>query len=165
MNVLGISLIMILAILVLLVLLYIVAWYGAHDFDKILKITYKQFISMYAINPNSWKLVDDYTVQYTYPSCRSMPKAQWFYFGPIDTLKYQHFCRVKKAQIPKEILKAFQKDIDNYKEQYSKDLEKKVKEIDNFISEHEIIDEKWKDDLKNVILRIYNDFEESKKAQ
>lgn len=165
MNVLGISLIMILAILVLLVLLYIVAWHGEHDFDNIFKITYKQFISMYAINPNSWELVDDFIVRYIYPSCRSMSKAQRFYFGPIDTLKYRHFRRVKKAQIPKEILKAFQKDIDNYKEQYSKDLEKKVKEIDDFISEHEIIDEKWKDDLKNVILRICNNFEESKKAR
>lgn len=162
MNVLGISLIMILAILVLLVLIYIVNWYGEHDFDNIFKITYKQFISMYAINPNSWELVDDFIVRYI---CRSMSKAQRFYFGPIDTLKYRHFRHVKKAQIPKEILKAFQKDIDNYKEQYSKDLEKKVKEIDNFISEHEIIDEKWKDDLKNVILRIYNNFEESKKVQ
>lgn len=88
-----------------------------------------------------------------------MSKVQWFYFGPIDTLKYWHFRHVEKAQIPKEILKAFQKDIDNYKEQYNKDLEKKVKEIDDFISEHEIIDEKWKEDLKNVILRICNDFE------
>ena len=99
----------------------------------------------------------------------SIPAALETFFvglvGLIDTLKYQHFYRVEKAQIPKEILKAFQNDIDNYKEQYNKDLEKKVKEIDDFISEHEIIDEKWKEDLKNVILRIHNDFEESKKAQ
>ena len=158
---LGIFLIIILSISVLV---YIITWNEKHDFDCILKINYKQFISMYAINPKAWELADNYTVQYTYSGCRSMSKVQWFYFGPIDTLKYWHFRRVEKTQIPKEILKALQKDIDNYKEQYNKDLEKKVKEIDDFISEHEIIDEKWKDDLKNVILRIYNDFEESKKA-
>ena len=79
--------------------------------------------------------------------------------------KISTFLQYRKSSNTKEILKAFQNDIDNYKEQYNKDLEKKVKEIDDFISEHEIIDEKWKEDLKNVILRIYNDFEESKKAQ
>ena len=162
MIVLGILLIIILGILVLV---YIFYWTDAHDSSYMLKITYKQFISMYAINPNSWKLVDNYTVKYTYSGCKSMSKIQWFYFGLIDTLKYRHFCCVEKAQIPKEILKAFQKDIDNYKEQYNKDLEKKVKEIDDFISEHEIIDEKWKDDLKNVILRIYNNFEKSEEAR
>lgn len=163
MIILGIFLIITLGVLVLV---YITTWVEAHDdFDHILKITYKQFISMYAINPKAWELANDYAVQYIYPSCRSMSKIQWFYFGPIDTLKYWHFRRVEKTQIPKEILKAFQKDIDNYKEQYNKDLEKKVKEIDDFISEREIIDEKWKDDLKNVILRICNNFEESKKAQ
>lgn len=139
MIVLGILLIIILGVLVLV---YIFFWDDAHDSSYILKITYKQFISMYAINPKAWEMADNYNVKYSYPGCRSMSKDQWFYFGPIDTLKYWHFRRVEKAQIPKEILKAFQKDIDNYKEQYNKDLEKKVKEIDDFISEHEIIDEK-----------------------
>ena len=102
MFVLGIFLIIILAVFLIL---YMVVWAEAHDFDCILKINYKQFISMYAINPKAWELADNYTVQYTYSGCRSMSKVQWFYFGPIDTLKYWHFRRVEKTQIPKEILK------------------------------------------------------------
>lgn len=53
----GILLIIVLGVLVLLSIIF---WVEVHDdFDYILKITYKQFVSMYAINPKAWEMADN----------------------------------------------------------------------------------------------------------
>lgn len=101
-----------------------------------LKIKFKQFLAMYKIEPNRWTLDRDGTV--CYDKCTEY-LHQWFYFSPIDYLRYKSFYRGRKKYKQKlnsdakweKIIISWQKDIDKYKEKYTKELQYKIEEINN----------------------------------
>lgn len=62
---------------------------------------------------------------------------QGFYFSPIGLLRYKLFYKKKKKNKQKtivdnkweKVIVSWQKDIDKYKEKYTKELQNKIKEI------------------------------------
>lgn len=94
-----------------------------------LKIKFKQFISMYKIAPEKWHLYEDGTVSYE----KSKYSLQYFYFSPIDYLRYFAFLKGrhkrKTEQQWLEIAKKWQNDIGEFQESYIKELQNKIKEI------------------------------------
>lgn len=94
-----------------------------------LKIKFKQFISMYKIAPEKWSLCDDGTVAYE----KSKYSIQWFYFSPIDYLRYYAFLKGRhKRKIEQqwlEIAKMWQNDIGEFQNGYIKELQNKIKDI------------------------------------
>ena len=149
--------------------------------NKMLKITFDQFKNLYYMNPDAWKISEDLdSVGYEYQTTvrtnyydangyrqtrESLTTAkEWFTFGFIDTLRYRKWRKNELNAIPKEILKSWQKDIENFKIKTAKDLEKQVEQIEKYMDEHPSEDEQWKENLKNVLLRICNRIEERKKT-
>lgn len=94
-----------------------------------LKIKFKQFISMYQMAPGKWYLYDDGTVSYE----KSKYSIQYFYFSPIDYLRYFAFLKGrhkrKTEQQWLEIVKMWQNDIGEFQNGYIKELQNKIKDI------------------------------------
>ena len=110
----------------LLCFFWILSWSISKDG---LKIKFKQFISMYEIAPEKWYLYEDGTVAYE----KSKYSLQYFYFSPIDYLRYFVFLKGRhKRKIEQqwlEIAKLWQNDIGKFQEDYVKELKNKIKEI------------------------------------
>ena len=109
-------------------------WYGSKLANG-LKIKFNQFLTMYRIDPNRWILDRDGTVLYEKYCANEI--HQWFYFSPIDYLRYKHFYRKKDKEKKKlksdnkweKVIISWQEDIDKYKEKYTKELQNKIKEF------------------------------------
>ena len=130
------------------------------------------------MNPKAWNIESELTVTYSYSTeetqwspmrncytTYSAPKHQYFEFGYFDSFKYKKWRKEQLAMYPEELVAAFQKDIDNYKEKVAKELEKQVQQIEQYMNNYDDNDEQWKENLKNVLLRICNRIEERKKTQ
>lgn len=110
----------------LLCMVWIIGWSISKEG---LKIKFKQFISMYQMAPEKWYLYDDGTVSYE----KSKYSLQYFYFSPIDYLRYFAFLKGrhkrKTEQQWLEIVKMWQNDIGEFQESYIKELQNKIKDI------------------------------------
>ena len=146
--------------------------------NKTLKISFERFKSLYTMNPKAWNIESELTVTYNYGAEETkwnylhnnyveytVSKKQYFEFGYFDSFKYKKWRKEQLAMYPEELVAAFQKDIDNYKEKMAKEFEKQVEQIEKYMDEHPSEDEQWKENLKNVLLRIFNRIEERKKTQ
>ena len=146
--------------------------------NKTLKISFERFKSLYTMNPKAWNIESELTVTYNYSAEETqwnylhnnyveytVSKNQYFEFGYFDSFKYTRWRKKQLAMYPDELVEAFQKDIDNYKEKAAKELENQVKRIEQYMDYYDDNDEQWKENLKNVLLRICNRIEERKKAQ
>ena len=146
--------------------------------NKPLKISFERFKSLYTMNPKAWDIKYENTVIYNYDAKETqwsalsndyreytISKSQYFEFGYFDSFKYTRWRKKQLAMYPEELVEAFQKDIDNYKEKAAKELESQVKRIEQYMDCYDDNDEQWKENLKNVLLRICNRIEERKKAQ
>ena len=146
--------------------------------NKPLKISFERFKSLYTMNPKAWNIESENIVKYSYDTKETqwssmlnnykeytVPKHQYFEFGYFDSFKYTRWRKKQLAMYPEELVEAFQKDIDNYKEKAAKELENQVKRIEQYMDYYDDNDEQWKENLKNVLLRICNRIEERKKAQ
>lgn len=146
--------------------------------NKTLKISFERFKSLYTMNPKAWNIESELTVTYNYGAEETqwnylhnnyveytVSKKQYFEFGYFDSFKYKKWRKEQLAMYPEELVAAFQKDIDNYKEKMAKEFEKQVEQIEKYMDEHPSEDEQWKENLKNVLLRICNRIEERKKTQ
>ena len=146
--------------------------------NKPLKISFERFKSLYTMNPEAWNIESELIVIYNYGveetqwspmrncyTTYSATKRQDFEFGYFDSFKYKKWRKEQLAMYPEELVAAFQKDIDNYKEKMAKAFEKQVEQIEKYMDEHPSEDEQWKENLKNVLLRICNRIEERKKTQ
>ena len=146
--------------------------------NKPLKISFERFKSLYTMNPKAWNIESESVIKYSYDvketqwspmlnayKAYTVPKHQYFEFGYFDSFKYTKWRKKQLAMYPEELVEAFQKDIDNYKEKAAKELENQVKRIEQYMDYYDDNDEQWKENLKNVLLRICNRIEERKKAQ
>ena len=146
--------------------------------NKPLKISFERFISLYTMNPKAWNIESETIIKYSYDTketqwnpmlndykAYTVSKHQYFEFGYFDHFKYKKWRKKQLAMYPEELVEAFQKDIDNYKEKAAKELENQVKRIEQYMDYYDDNDEQWKENLKNVLLRICNRIEERKKAQ
>ena len=110
----------------LLCLVWILGWSFSKDG---LRIKFKQFISMYRMAPEKWRLYEDGTVAYK----KSEYSLQCFYFSPTDYLRYFVFLKGRhKRKIEQqwlEIAKLWQNDIGKFQEDYVKELQNKIKEF------------------------------------
>lgn len=98
------------------------------------KLSYKQFIDYYWINPDKWILYDNY-VQYNYYNYRTKS----FSFSFVDQIKYQKFKRnIEKTKKKMEwskahnesyriLLEGVQKDIDKLRKQSEDELNQATK--------------------------------------
>ena len=115
---------------ILIFSLLCVVWFMGWSFSKDgLKIKFKQFISMYEIAPEKWRLYEDGTVAYK----KTEYSLQCFYFSPTDYLRYFVFLKGRhKRKIEQqwlEIAKLWQNDIGKFQEDYVKELQNKIKEF------------------------------------
>lgn len=101
-----------------------------------LRIKFKQFLTMYRIDPNRWILNNDGSVLYE-KWVGNEKIHQWFYFSPIGFLRYKLFYREKDKNKKKvkadkrweKVITSWQEDIDKYREKYTKELKDKIEEI------------------------------------
>lgn len=100
-----------------------------------LRIKFRQFLTMYRIDPSRWILDRDGSV--LYEKCIGNEIHQWFYFSPIGFLRYKLFYKEKDKKKKKiktdnrweKVVISWQEDIDKYREKYTKELKDKIKEI------------------------------------
>lgn len=89
---------------------------------------------MYRINPDKWWLQWDGSVIYEDDAENIY---QQFYFSPIDFLRYKFFYKKKKKSKKKnnndkkweKVIISWQKDINDYREKYTEELQNKIKEF------------------------------------
>ena len=111
-------------------LFWFLSWSSSKAPDY-LKIKFKHFLTMYRINPNQWELYWDTVLYENYKE----DIHQWFYFSFIDFLRYKLFYKKKKKNKQKinadkkweKVIISWQKDINNYQEKYTKELQSKIK--------------------------------------
>lgn len=112
---------------------WLLAWNDSRS-SNYLKIKFKQFLTMYRINPNKWWLSGGGNVTYE-DDVENI--YQYFYFSPIDFLRYEFFYKKKKKSKKKsntdskweKVVISWQKDINDYREKYTEELQNKIKEI------------------------------------
>lgn len=112
---------------------WLLAWNDSRS-SNYLKIKFKQFLTMYRINPNKWWLSGSGNVTYEDDAENIY---QHFYFSPIDFLRYEFFYKKKKKSKKKsntdskweKVVISWQKDINDYREKYTEELQNKIKEI------------------------------------
>lgn len=112
---------------------WLLAWNDSRS-SNYLKIKFKQFLTMYRINPNKWWLSGGGNVTYE-DDVENI--YQHFYFSPIDFLRYEFFYKKKKKSKKKsntdskweKVVISWQKDINDYREKYTEELQNKIKEI------------------------------------
>ena len=107
------------------VLFWFLAWNDSRS-SSYLKIKFKQFLTMYRINPNKWWLSEDGNVIY---EDYAENIYQNFYFSPIDFLRYEFFYKKKKKSKWEKVIISWQKDINDYREKYTEELQNKIKEF------------------------------------
>lgn len=114
-------------------LLWPLTWSDSRS-SNYLKIKFKQFLIMYRINPDKWWLYEGGIVVYEDDAENIY---QQFYFSPIDFLRYKFFYKKKKKSKKKsnadskweKVVISWQKDINDYREKYTEELQNKIKEI------------------------------------
>lgn len=112
---------------------WLLAWNDSRS-SNYLKIKFKQFLAMYRINPDKWWLCDGGNVTYEDDAENIY---QHFYFSPIDFLRYEFFYKKKKKSKKKnnndkkweKVIISWQKDINDYREKYTEELQNKIKEF------------------------------------
>lgn len=112
---------------------WLLTWSDSRS-SSYLKIKFKQFLTMYRINPDKWWLQWDGSVIYEDDAENIY---QQFYFSPIDFLRYKFFYKKKKKSKKKnnndkkweKVVISWQKDINDYREKYTEELQNKIKEI------------------------------------
>lgn len=118
-------------------LLWLLSWWNSKIMTNGLRIKFKQFLTMYRIDPNRWRLDNDGSVLYEKYYANERALHQWFYFSPIGFLRYKLFYKEKDKKKKKikndnrweKIINSWQEDIDKYREKYTKELKDKIKEI------------------------------------
>lgn len=122
------------AAIILFCFIWFFNWWDSKVVDG-LRIKFKQFLTMYRIDPNRWTLDRDGSVLYEKYIGNEI--HQWFYFSPIGFLRYKLFYREKDKKKKKvksdnrweKVITSWQEDIDKYREKYAKELKDKIKEI------------------------------------
>lgn len=112
---------------------WLLVWNDSRS-SNYLKIKFKQFLTMYRINPDKWWLYEGGIVIYEDDAENIY---QQFYFSPIDFLRYKFFYKKKKKSKKKsnadskweKVVISWQKDINDYREKYTEELQNKIKEI------------------------------------
>lgn len=107
-------------ILLTITFFLIIAW--TDSIKNTPKIKFKSFKNFYTINPNRWRLYDDYVVCST-TRIWSLHDAT-FHFGLIDFYRYKlfkcHLNKIKKVNLNKEIVArmiiAVEQDVEFMKE-------------------------------------------------
>lgn len=106
--------------------------------DK-LKIKLKQFKRFYNMNPNAWRLKDDYVMYKAFNEYGSVIKSFKFYFPFLDFIRYRILKKgieKKSAQVEYsesylEVLEYIKKDIEKFTEQNNKFVEEKIQMLQN----------------------------------
>ena len=112
---------------------WLLTWSDSRS-SSCLKIKFKQFLTMYRINPDKWWLYENGNVIYE-DDAKNI--YQQFYFSPIDFLRYEFFYKKKKKSKKKsnvdskweKVIISWQKDINDYREKYTEELQNKIKEF------------------------------------
>lgn len=112
---------------------WLLTWSDSRS-SSYLKIKFKQFLTMYRINPDKWWLYEDGHVVYE-DDAKNI--YQQFYFSPIDFLRYMFLYKKKKKSKKKnnndkkweKVIISWQKDINDYREKYTEELQNKIKEF------------------------------------
>lgn len=114
-------------------LFWLLTWSDSRS-SSCLKIKFKQFLTMYRINPDKWWLYENGNVIYEDDAENIY---QQFYFSPIDFLRYEFFYKKKKKSKKKsnadskweKVVISWQKDINDYRKKYTEELQNKIKEF------------------------------------
>ena len=114
-------------------LFWLLTWNDSRS-SSYLKIKFKQFLTMYRISPDKWYLYEGGIIIYEDDAENIY---QQFYFSPIDFLRYNFFYKKKKKSKKKnnvdkkweKVIISWQKDINDYREKYTKELQNKIKEF------------------------------------
>lgn len=142
-----IVIIIIAILLVNLVISYFASKYFLVDEHTIL-ISFKQFKSLYPIAPDKWHLEDNYiTYQIYKPGIKYHPIIKTCFFKHfIDYIQYiiflKQYRKERKENIQNsslvEILAAWQKDINGYRQKSLEELKTKRERIDKEISKYQM---------------------------
>lgn len=103
-------------------------------------LSFKAFRSLYNINPNKWKIEEEYATYKYKDDYYGWPDEERICMKTfIDQLRYVHFVRRHKKQKEREeynretekLVKMWQNDIDAYKENAQKEIDDLVSRIEN----------------------------------
>ena len=105
--------------------------------DKIYKISYKAFLSMYFICPSKWDINPRALANCILYKSYEEYIEQYFYFSFIDYYRFKSFLKKRlkeeqnyiKAGRMTKVLKSFREDIRVYDEENAKSLKKELKNI------------------------------------
>lgn len=108
----------------------VLAWIYRDLHDDRQKITYRELLNIMPVNPNKWRLDDGAYVCAIYID--NGKETKLYMKSYFDCLRLQHLYNISKkksldlvlSKQKAELLKAWQKDINDYQEKYTNDIKK-----------------------------------------
>ena len=127
-----------------------------------LQISFRQFREMYKLNPEKWRERSGYVVYHTKDDDNQRIYFSIYFKSFYDYLRtawYMHRIRKKEVDILKDktmvmLLGEWQKDLDTYRQKYTDEINKMMREVDY----HQQASEE-----KDKILELYNSIHTEKK--